>query len=168
MKNKIHLRTIAKTTRKGLDIKTISQVLCEKLRQEESYKSAQHVMLFYPLAYEIDTLELLADKKSFYFPKVNGEDLFACPFVEDMEISNFGIKEPCSEPVAPDILDLIIVPALMVDKNGYRLGYGGGFYDRFLKKCHNAITVVLIPKELYINELPCEDFDVKIDKIITF
>ena len=53
-----------------------------------------------------------------------------------MEISNFGIKEPCSEPVAPDILDLIIVPALMVDKNGYRLGYGGGFYDRFLKKCH--------------------------------
>ena len=73
--------------------------------------------------------------------------------------------EPCSNPVSPDIIDLVIVPALMVDKKGYRLGYGGGFYDRFLNK-FKVKTITCIPEIFVVDSLPYDDFDVKIDEII--
>ena len=55
----------------------------------------------------------------------------------------------------------------MADNFGYRLGYGGGFYDRFLSDCApKTKTLTVIPKELLVNKLPREDFDRKIDEII--
>ena len=61
----------------------------------------------------------------------------------------------------------MIVPALMLDKNGYRLGYGGGFYDRFLEKYgKNFKTLCAVPKELFVEKLPLENHDVKIDIIM--
>ena len=83
-----------------------------------------------------------------------------------LEKSKFNIMEPCSEPIEPELLDIIIVPALMADKNGYRLGYGGGFYDRFLPLCKNAFKIVVVPKELFIAKLPHDEFDVKVDKVL--
>ena len=61
---------------------------------------------------------------------------------------------------------MVIVPALAVDINNYRLGYGGGYYDRFLKKCVNAVKVVTLPKELLVDLLPFDEHDVKVDKIL--
>ena len=125
-------------------------------------------MIFYPLKYEINLLPLLEDDKKFYFPKVDGEELLTCPFEKGVEFqeSSLHINEPCSNPVNSDILDLIYVPALAVDKHCYRLGYGGGFYDRFLKGV-KAKTVVPIYREFVVEELPHEDFDKHVDEIIT-
>lgn len=167
MDKKTHFRTIAKTTRKELDIKTISHKLCELLRGHEEYVKARNIMIFYPLKYEINVLELLNDNKNFYLPKVSGEDLKVCPYTDELTISEFNVKEPCSEPVSADILDLIIVPALMTDKENYRLGYGGGFYDRFIAKYPKITTITLLPKELYVEKLPHDDFDIPIDFVIT-
>ena len=102
-------------------------------------------MLFYPTQYELDFRELLNDNKSFYLPKVSGKNLLVCPLTKQLKKSELNIYEPCSEPVDPKILDLVIVPALMADKNGYRLGYGGGFYDRFLPECNNAFKMSVVP-----------------------
>lgn len=165
MKNKTDFRIYAKELRKTLDIPMISKSLANKIRKSDIYVSAQNIMLFYPIRYEIDLRDLLKDDKTFFLPKVDGENLFVCPFTENLEKSHFNILEPCSNPVSPDVLDLVIVPALMADKHGYRLGYGGGFYDRFLKQC-NAKTIVCIPKELFVEELPHEEFDVPVDEII--
>ena len=166
MKNE--LRKFAKQIRKTLDIPEKSRVLTDLIRQNESYKTSKNVMLFYPTKFEINFLDLLNDNKNFYFPRVRGEDLLVCPYKkgEKIEKSALGICEPCSAPVSPSILDLIIVPALSVDKKGYRLGYGGGFYDRFLKNV-NAKTICAIPKELCVEALPVEEFDFPIDIIIT-
>lgn len=56
----------------------------------------------------------------------------------------------------------------MVDKKGYRLGYGGGFYDRFLSENKGQFkTIVVIPQKLYVEELPIDEYDEKIDYVVT-
>lgn len=169
MDSKIDLRIKAKSIRKYLNISKISSLAVSKIRDVDIYKEAKNVLIFYPMRYEIDLLALLDDDKNFYLPKVSDKKLFICPFKkgDKLEKSCFNVNEPCTSPVDPNVLDLIIVPALMVDKNGYRLGYGGGFYDRFLGENSFIKTIVPIPKELFVEKLPVEIFDKKIDVVIT-
>ncbi len=167
MTDKIELRKKAKNIRKNLDMKKISADLCNLVRQNKIYIEAENIMLFYPTEFEVDLRELFDDNKNFYLPKVDGEELLVCPYCRELKKSSFGICEPCSNPVSPDILDLVIVPALMCDENGYRLGYGGGFYDRFIKNYgKNFKTICPIPKELFTRNLPHDEFDQKVDEII--
>ena len=108
--------------------------------------------------------------KNFYLPKVSGSELIVCPYKkgDELIISEFQTKEPITNPVNANILDIVFVPALMIDKNYNRLGYGGGFYDRFLSKnALSSIKIVAIPSELMTEEIPSEHFDVKIDIVVT-
>lgn len=168
MLDKTHLRTKFKEERKSLDVEQISRDIVRNIRSQAFYKKAEHVMIFYPLKYEINLLDLLNDDKNFYFPKVHGENLLVCPYESSVkfEKADFNLYEPCSAPVFPEILDLIFVPALAVDKKKFRLGYGGGFYDRFLKTC-DAVTAVPIYENFVVEELPYDDYDVRVDCIIT-
>ncbi len=165
MNSKKELRIQAKKIRKNLDIKIISQKLVDLIRQADIYKSADNVLIYYPKENEIDLLDLLNDDKKFYLPKIDGNNLLICPFSQELSISKFNTLEPCTDAVSSNILDLAIVPALMADKCGNRLGYGGGFYDRFLKNA-NVATLVALPIELVIDQLPFEEHDVKIDFLI--
>ena len=191
--NKQELRNKAKDIRKALNIEKISHDICTKIRKMDIYKSAQNVMIFYPMKYEISLLELLEDEKNFYLPKIfnptgchskakfneilrcaqndvlveeSHKNLFVCPYSKNLKKSELGIYEPCSNPVNPEILDLIFVPALMVDEDNYRLGYGGGFYDRFLAQYNNIKTIVPIAKELIIEKLPQDKWDIRTNYII--
>ena len=168
MDNKTDLRIRAKSIRKNLDINSISLFFVEKIRQLDYYQKAKNILLFYPMKYEINLLPLLDDEKNFYFPKVYEEQLLICPYKKgDIVInSELNIKEPCSNPVNPQILDLVIVPALMADSQGFRLGYGGGFYDRFLAENPHVKTVLPIPEELYVEKLPRDEFDIPVDYVI--
>ncbi len=170
MENKTDLRVKAKLIRKQLDIQLISRNIVRLIRENKTYQSAENIMIFYPAKYEINLLSLLDDNKNFYLPKVAGKDIAVCPFKDGdkLELSSFNIKEPCTNYVNPEILDLIFVPALMADKDGYRLGYGGGFYDRFLAKFPNIKTIIPVASRLLVEKLPREDFDCKADSIITW
>lgn len=166
--NKQQLRIWAKEERKKLNIELLSRELVKKLQSTIEYNQAQNIMIFYPLKNEINLLELLNDTtKNFYLPRIDSEKLLCCPFKKGDKLceSCFKTKEPLSEPTQ-NILDLVIVPALAVDKNNYRLGYGGGYYDRFLTG-ENIYKIVCIPKELLIETIYPEKFDIQIDKIIT-
>lgn len=169
MDSKKTLRKNFTLVRKTLDRTQKSLNLCMKLRKTDIYKHAENIMLFYPLQNEVDTLFLLPDNKNFYLPKVDGENLLVCPYKQGdkLELSKFSTFEPVSVSTTPEILDLIIVPALAVDKNNYRLGYGGGFYDKFISQNPDIKTVVLIPSELVVDKLPIDEFDKKVDFIIT-
>lgn len=167
MDSKSVLRAKAKDIRKTLDIANISKIIVSKIRNMDYYKSAKNVMIFYPMKYEINLLDLLNDDKSFYLPKVNNKELLVCPYSKDLQKSVLNILEPNTKPVNPEILDLIFVPALFVDKNGHRLGYGGGFYDRFLATYPNITTIAPIAKELVVENIPHDDWDIKIKQIIT-
>ena len=168
MENKTDLRIWAKSIRKTLDIKQISEVIAEKISNLPKYQHAENIMIFYPLKYEINLLSLMNSNKKFYLPKVEGKNLLVCPYKKNdkLELSDFGTKEPCTESVSPKILDLVIVPALAADKNNFRLGYGGGFYDRFLAK-NNIYSITPVPFKLLLEELPTERQDIPIDLIIT-
>ena len=167
MQNKTELRTKIKEIRKTLDIKTKSYIISEKIKSSKIYIDAKNVMLFYPTKYEVDLLDLRFGDKKIYFPRVTADSLLVCPDNNCFIKSDFNIQEPTSEPVDPNILDLVIVPALAVDKKHYRLGYGGGYYDRFLVKYSNIKTLTPIFKEFIFDELPKNNFDIKIDYIFS-
>lgn len=171
MDNKNNLRIFAKNLRKTLPMEEVSFQLVKLLRNDEYYKNSKNVMLFYPKVNEVNLLSILDDNKNFYLPRVNGDDLEVCPYKKGDKLikSEFGVFEPCNEMVSAEILDLVIVPALIVDKQGYRLGYGGGFYDRFLfENESNFKTLVLLPKELFVEKLPVNEFDKPVDKYIIY
>ena len=165
---KKELRLKAKALRKTLKMKDISEELVELIRKEPCYINAKNVMIYYPTELEVNLLGLLSDDKNFFLPKVDAKNLLVCPYENGctLEKSHFNIYEPCSTPVDAKILDLIIVPALMVDEKGYRLGYGGGFYDRFLAEFGDIATFCAIPKDLFVEALPHEDFDLPIDFVV--
>lgn len=165
--DKQELRKWAKKERKKLDIQALSFELVYKLKETKEYQLAKNIMLFYPKENEVNLLSLLEDSsKNFYLPKIDGKDLLCCPYKNGDKLcsSCFNTHEPTTNPVEKSFIDLVIVPALAVDKNNYRLGYGGGFYDRFLEV--NVTKVVCIPKELVVETVFPEEHDVKMDRII--
>ena len=166
VQSKSELRNWAKQKRKGLDKHT---ALVQALVKSDAYKKANHVMLFYPMKDEVDLLAILDDKtKKFFLPKVDGDDLLCCPYCagDELCVSCFNTQEPTSNPVDSELIDLVIVPALAVDKNNYRLGYGGGFYDRFLRD-KSVTKIVCIPKELIVESVYPEKFDIPVDIVVT-
>ena len=166
--DKNSLRKNAKEIRKNLFSKNANSIANSRVQQSSHYKNSENILIFYPLKYEFNFLELLNDDKNFFLPKVCGEKLQICPYKkEDILIkSDLNICEPCTNSINPNQINLAIVPALMADKNGFRLGYGGGFYDRFLSENPNIKTITVVFKELFVESLPHEEFDVKIDEII--
>lgn len=94
--------------------------------------------------------------------------MLCCPYGEGDElcVSCFKTFEPVTEACDKNIVDFVIVPALCCDKNNYRLGYGGGFYDRFLKDFRGK-KVVCLPEELIVETVYPEAHDIPVDLIIT-
>ncbi len=166
MQDKKELRKYAKKVRKSLDIPLISEKIVKKIQALDVYKRAKNVMIFYPLEFEIDLTPLFEDDKKFFLPKVTGDNLSVCPYTQEdkLVISAFNTLEPLTEAVSAQILDVIFVPALMADKFNNRLGYGGGFYDRFLAQCPpRTVKIVAVPSALIVDEIPFESFDIKTD-----
>ena len=163
------LRKFAKEKRESLDIEKISSYIIEKLIQTEVYKSSKNIMIYYPLEREINLIPLLNDaSKQFYLPRIKGKELECCNYSlgDELSTSSFKTKEPVCQACSHLKIDTIIVPALACDKNGYRLGYGGGFYDRFLSKT-KTYKICCIPSELIFDSVFPEKHDIKMDLIIT-
>jgi 5-formyltetrahydrofolate cyclo-ligase len=85
-------------------------------------------------------------------------------------INKWGIAEPCCdlEEIDIAIIDMAIIPALMADKNGNRLGYGAGFYDRFIPGLRkDCLTITPVADELFVDSLPYDHWDIPVDYVIT-
>lgn len=163
--NKKSLRAWARE----LDKSEYSEKLVHLLKECDEYKKAKNVMIFYPLKKEVNLLSVLEDKtKKFYLPKIDGENILCCPYEYNDELcmSCFKTFEPLTTPVNKAIIDIVIVPALCCDKYNYRLGYGRGFYDRFLND-YKGKTIVCLPKNLIIDTIYPESCDVSVDVVIT-
>lgn len=85
-----------------------------------------------------------------------------------LKISNYGIPEPVSGiEISPKTLEVVFVPLLAFDKNGNRIGYGKGFYDRFLQKCKPDTLFIGLSLFAPENEIPNEDTDIPLDFCVT-
>ena len=134
------------------------------------------VALYYPSNFELNVLKIL-DHRNFSNQEIllpvtdknNLMNFFSWKKNEVLYVGKFGILEPIKS--KPKIPDLILVPILAFDKNKYRLGYGKGFYDRYLnkylKKFKNIFTVGIAFSFQRHDNLPVSQKDVKLDYIIT-
>lgn len=164
------LRQKAKDIRKQLNTELVSTAILNNITQWDKYKNSHTIMLFYPIGSEINLLKLLDDNtKQFVFPVVDGNNMHPVFYTKENGFKNgaFNIQEPVGNNVDISNLDLILMPALAVDKQGYRLGYGKGYYDRFLNKKTKPITAIPISDRLVFNNIPTEEHDKKSDYIIT-
>lgn len=101
-----------------------------------------------------------------FCPRVEGAEMVAVAYGEDFTLSERGIIEPCGEAHEGDIA-IAIVPLLAVDKQGNRLGYGGGYYDRYLKKHPNTKRIGYCFDFQVLPSVPAESCDEKLDCIVT-
>lgn len=174
MKTKSELRTIAKEIRNKLDMTDISEKILINFFASSYYKTAENIFAYFPTGTELDIKPLFDNKnKNFYLPQIAdiGNKMFFAKYQKgntSLKQNKFGIFEPNGKAIVPEARDLIILPALMVDKKGYRIGYGGGYYDRYLNdNAIKATKIILIPDALITSELPKEEFDIPADVILT-
>lgn len=101
-----------------------------------------------------------------YCPKIEKGEMYAVAYGEDFTLSPYGIREPVGEAQKAQ-MDVAIIPFLAVDKQGNRLGYGGGYYDRFLKK-NPAIKRIAYGYDFQIvNKVPVNEDDEKMEVVVT-
>ena len=134
------------------------------------FKHAQNVMLFYPIKYEVNLLELLKLDKNYSFPCIRNDEIV--PYINNNHFctGKYKIQEPLDSQLQNiEELDLVIVPAICVDNNGNRIGYGKGYYDRFLKKLDRKRTksLVVLPDDFVVEEIDADLFDEYVDFILT-
>ncbi len=173
--SKIECRKIAKEIRVSLaqsgliDVK--SSRIVSKILNSKEFIDARHIALYYPIKNEINLLGLLNLKgKNFYFPKTVGNELEFVKYIDEQNMieGKFGEKIPQGKSIDPQILDIIYIPALMANRNNFRLGYGKGYYDRFLK--HNAqhsLKYIVVAQELISSDFIEDEFDYKCHGIIS-
>ena len=113
--------------------------------------------------------QALADGKRVAVPKVYG-DKMKFIYLTDLtkvEKSDFGIPEPIADgPTGDDPTALVLMPGLAFDKEGHRIGYGGGFYDKFLAQEPNHPTIALCYGFQMVEDLPTEEFDIPVDCVL--
>ena len=150
-----------------------SAELCALLRSMPEYKAASLVLLYYPTGSEPDLLPLAASSaeegKTVAFPAVRDGDVrfFASADTSGFRPGAMGIPEPAADERAR-ITDysgaFCVVPALAADKRGIRLGYGGGYYDRFLSGFSGFSVCALFPG-FYLDRLPAEPHDIPVNSL---
>ena len=172
MQTKQELRKFAKDVRETLNIDVISEQILQIFLSSDIYNNAKNIASYYPYNNELNIIKLFKENnKNFYLPKMKENDEITFhPYKKDDTLikNSFNILEPITNPVNPDIIDLMILPALMCDKKGFRLGYGKGCYDKFLSQQNfSRIKVVFIPDELLVNSLPADKNDIPVDFVFT-
>ena len=179
---KIRVMTSKDTLRKEI-ANTLSS-LNEEIKKEEDQKifeqvihsrvfqDAKTIFSFVSTNREVDTHEIIKEAwkqgktvcvpKCFKFGQMKAYQIHS---MDDLKVGKYGILEPTSTiEIKPEDLDLVLVPCCSASKDGKRLGYGGGFYDRYLAQT-NAKKMVLCRKSLMREDIPMDTYDQKMDYV---
>jgi 5-formyltetrahydrofolate cyclo-ligase len=138
-------------------------------------RRARTVMAFSSFGSEVDTGPLIEGLREagirVVLPRVEGPEVVAVAHEPGgpMAPASFGAQEPVgSDLVEPREVDLVIVPGVAFDRGGRRVGYGGGFYDRFLGRTRPGVPAVAVAFALQVvDEVPAGAFDRRVDAIVT-
>jgi 5-formyltetrahydrofolate cyclo-ligase len=169
VKNEIRIEMIKK--RKALhdsDKKKLDSKIIDSIRNDFNYQESSIVAIYYPMADEINLLELTNDDKIFVIPKVKTNEIHFYLFNKNEKLiqSKFGVMEPFESEIMDDQIDYMIAPALAVSKDLYRIGYGKGFYDRFLSRNRPKHVVGAIYDFQEVSSFQTNEFDQKLDRYI--
>ncbi|MDP4143096.1 MAG: 5-formyltetrahydrofolate cyclo-ligase [Bacillota bacterium] len=182
VENKIAVRKYIRDKRKTLPQAEKSQydvLIYNEVINSDFYKNAKNIFIYVSYKDEVDTHKIiecmLNDGKIISVPKVISKELGMKAvringFQDLTEKGSFGILEPKaeSEEISEDSIDLLLMPGLAFDLKGGRIGYGGGFYDRFLNYVReDAFRIALCYNLQIIDKVPLEPSDEPIDGLIT-
>jgi len=139
-------------------------------------QDAAFVMGFWSFGSEVATPPLLealhARGVRVCLPRIEEGDLVAVAYEpgDPLRETSFGAREPTAGTIlAPEVLDRVVTPGVAFDRVGHRIGYGGGFYDRFLRRTRRGVPRIAIVFDLQVlpQELPVGSFDLGVDMIVT-
>ena len=175
MSKKILRKKILNYRKNNYKLVSLKYSLLKDILKRFNLLKNKKIGAYFPINYEIDCFEILKKlEKSGYkisLPitrKGNKMDFFEWSYKEPLSISKIGIPEPISKKkVYPDIL---IVPLLAFNKQKFRLGYGGGYYDRYIEKIEKLKKILTIGMAFSFQEvkkLPINKYDKKLDFILT-
>jgi 5-formyltetrahydrofolate cyclo-ligase len=175
---KVSIRKQFLEYRKKIDLSTydrLSQQIQSRLIASEPFARAKSVAFYSPINNEVATEQIFTAarklNKKIYYPRVAGDELgfFAVSTLDELVRGAFGVAEPVSEEeISIAELDLVVVPGVVFDLHGYRLGYGRGFYDRQLVDKPPETVAVGFCFNFQLHEsLPAEVHDQVLDFIAT-
>ncbi len=149
-----------------------SQKIQKKIKKINAFRNAQKIGAYFPIGSEILTQdiiqELLSNGKDVFLPRVEGTrmEFRKIAGFSSLEKGSFEIMEPKDDCQIDNELDVILVPTVGISPAGTRLGYGHGFYDRFLAE-HKSVTISLTLEKQIIKNIPRAEHDAIIDWIAT-
>ena len=172
--SKSELRRQFRSLRESLSTKEViaaSAALCQRLGDWQALRRARTVLTYLAFRNELDLGALgdLCPHICWVVPRVEGKRLVLHPYHRDRLVRHpFGMLEPAADlpVVAPSALDLVLVPGVAFDRRGARLGFGGGYYDRFLLTAP-ALRVGIAHDICLADELPCGEHDQRMDWVVT-
>lgn len=154
-------------------IESASQRLAARLVQTDAYQNALSIYGYLSFNQEIRTMPILqraiADGKRVAVPKVFGDEMRFIWLDDLSQVAPgyYDIPEPIADgPIADDALALVLMPGLAFDPEGHRIGYGGGFYDRYLASHPEHRLVALCYGFQLVDRLDCEAHDIPVDMVI--
>lgn len=154
-------------------IQSASEALGKLFLASEQYKNAKTIYGYLPYNQEVHTTPMLAqalkDGKQVAVPKVYGDEMrfILLTDLSQVEKGYSNIPEPVADgPIANDPTALVLMPGLAFDKAGHRIGYGGGFYDRFLAEEPNHPTLALCYAFQMLPSIETEEFDIPVDCVL--
>ena len=154
-------------------IVSASQRLGELFLASDYYKNAKTIYGYLPYNQEVRTVPMLEqalkDGKRVAVPKCYGDEMRFI-YMDDLSLVENGyanIPEPIADdPVAEDKTALVLTPGMAFTKNGDRMGYGGGFYDKFLAAEPDHPTLALCYDFQMVESLPTEEYDIPVDCVL--
>lgn len=172
MKQKQRLRQDVHCRIRELGDRTVlDHTILQTMIELPIWKEARTVALTLALDLEIDTIPLIQsawkEGKLVYVPKVTKQGLVFHEIhsLQDLEAGVMGILEPTTEKTN-HLFDLCVVPGRVFNRSGYRIGWGGGYYDRFLETFEGT-TVSLAYDVQVLDGIPVEPHDVPVEFIVT-
>ncbi len=144
-----------------------SDRICRNILEWEVFHAAQTVMLYAPMRSEADIWPVakraMKAGKTVLLPVVRGQDILAVSIDKGTlyRVSDFGVREPMGEEFCPIHIELILAPGLAFDRFGNRLGYGGGYYDRFFPRTPALRCGIAFGAQV-VRNVPCEGNDAKL------
>lgn len=145
--------------------------LNQQLLKEIKRLKAKKILFYYPLGFEADvknSLFKLRKKHELFIPFMELQSFKMVPFRLPLKKKKFGIYEAGNTFRNINKIDLAIVPAVGVDGNLQRVGFGKGMYDRFFEKLKKRPYIIFIqPSLCYTKKLVCDDYDVACDLLLT-
>ncbi|MGL5352823.1 MAG: 5-formyltetrahydrofolate cyclo-ligase [Clostridium sp.] len=178
-KKKIRNKIIKDRDLLSLDVrKQKDDLILNNLLQSELYKNSVKIFTFINYGSEVETKEFinkaLKDGKRVFIPKTikatREMKAIEVSSLENLKPDEWGILEPSefNGEINKNLLDLIIVPGVVFDKKGNRVGYGGGYYDRYFSDINLEIKKIALSYELQLVEfIESDSHDIKVDYIIT-